>query len=69
LFCLFDKLTVELDKDHLMLLAEYDENILHYDVQVLDNNEEQQDLWVLRLLKVMMKDKLDLQVSFELRKF
>jgi len=43
-----------------MKLEEYDVDILHYDVVVPDNNEEeQQDLMVLKLWKVMMKNKLD----------
>ncbi len=43
-----DKLTVKLDKDYLMLLLEeYDEAIWHYDVDELDNNDEQRQLVVL----------------------
>jgi len=53
LFRLFDKLTVELDKDHLLFLEEYDEDIVY---------EEQQHLLALMLLKIMMKNKMYLQM-------
>ena len=53
-FCYFSlifvQLTVELDKDHWMVLEEYGVDRWHYDALVLDNSVEQrQDLVALKL--------------------
>ncbi len=50
LFRLFDQLTVESDKKHLMLFEEYELDRLHYDVLLVDNNDEKrQDFMVTEL--------------------
>ncbi len=40
LFRLFDQLTVESHKKHLMLFEEYELDRLYYDVLLVDNNDE-----------------------------
>ncbi len=50
LFRLFDQLTVESDKKHLMLFEEYELDRLYYDVLLVDNNDEKrQDFMVTEL--------------------
>ncbi len=53
---MFDQLTVELDKNHLMLVEENEMNRSHDDVMVVDNNEEKKKTTRFDVVKVVEGD-------------